>query len=283
MDRGSRFPPCSRCLNRAVAQDARELLSAAIEHWNVQAEEHNRKNAEQKWRQEPVPPGAAEAILNWLETGKVASGDGKYAPNSRLVAIANNPKAAALVRKLLAGLDVAQLCRAAASNLQTHQHSNVLEFVLQNQTYGASLAPPLNNWLSNGGDFRLIAKLIERYGNVPAASSIRLHLQSDWMYYNLKDAPGRSLWPYFAENFEALDAGFGMKVWHGVPTQQIYGQSATPLAVRAIEILKHFPRRRPGICLHCWNWPPATASGTVRAQKTCSPRHTASTVTLWVC
>ncbi len=27
---------------------------------------------------------------------------------------------------------------------------------------------------------------------------------------------GRSLWPYFAENFEALDAGFGMKVWHGV-------------------------------------------------------------------
>ncbi|MCH9806531.1 MAG: DUF4132 domain-containing protein [Alphaproteobacteria bacterium] len=156
------------------------------------------------------------------------------------VASVNRAEAGSVVAKILRDLGIARQCQLLASTETAHYTLTPLNITLNTNYWGANVSPCLNDWMLQGGDFRIIAHLVANAGGSKYTTSADEFVAENWNRPELESLPADGLWPYFAENLDAVDRVLGLKPW---VAQRTHHQPSTARAFDLLELLPKTPQR----------------------------------------
>ena len=226
-----------------MADNTGALLKQAIALHIEAAAAHHEKYATQPHyrRPETFKESDAGAMAEWLSDGKSSKRVNNSGPEAALYQMARFDRkgAGAIIRRIVTEAGLARHCQIFAG----FKVGNVapLHALLRTNDYWSALSTQqLADWLGKGGDFRMLARLVETYGGAAAASSANRHVAINWEGHDLQALPNEALWPYFAENLEAVDRALGLLPW---VSEDRHSKPSLTRALEALQLLPKTPQR----------------------------------------
>ena len=226
-----------------LADNTEALLKQAIALYTEAVSAHHEKHGKERYYHQPPAFKESDAggMAAWLREGKSSKSGDLSSPDNALYKIAAfDPKGAgAIIRRIMTDAGLATQCRIFAM-FREGGMVPLLGLLQANNYWSALSTPQLMDWLGKGGDFRVVARLIEAYGGPKAVASVNAFVGMDWWSADLDVLPQEALWPYFAENLEAFDRALGLLPW---VREARHNKPSLSRTLEALQLLPKTPQR----------------------------------------